>query len=296
MLDRESTFANPVVVDFLKQKAVPVAIDQAYQRRQKDAEGEFYRTIVEQSPRKNANGATTQGLYLVAADGTFLDFTNNRDPDNVIRMLKNGMQRHRFQKIAPLETGKPDRRYNPTPPDGGLIVRVQAKILDGYPEPETQFDRIFQSSVSRDNLWVSQAEHRDLAKGVFASSLALRIARFHLVDNTRGEPPMWETGEVVSHRFAIQGDLVTGHVLLKTGSGDRSYAVDLRGELVVQDGVVKRWDMVAKGIFSGHGPYTRGGPPKPFPLAISFTLADGTDLADTIPPQGSRGWVEGYIR
>jgi hypothetical protein len=25
-------------------------------------------------------------------------------------------------------------------------------------------------------------------------------------------------------------------------------------------------------------------------------LADGTDAADQIPPQGSRGWVQGYIR
>ena len=89
---------------------------------------------------------------------------------------------------------------------------------------------------------------------------------------------------------------VTGHVELKTASGDRSYSVDLRGELVVSEGRVTRWDMVARGIFSGEGRYTRNAPNKPFPLAISFELVDGTDMADAIPPQGSRGWIDGYLR
>ena len=29
---------------------------------------------------------------------------------------------------------------------------------------------------------------------------------------------------------------------------------------------------------------------------LAFTLADGKDAADTIPPQGSRGWLPGYMR
>jgi hypothetical protein len=33
-----------------------------------------------------------------------------------------------------------------------------------------------------------------------------------------------------------------------------------------------------------------------FPLEISFTLADGRDTADAIPPQGSRGWLRGYLK
>lgn len=47
----------------------------------------------------------------------------------------------------------------------------------------------------------------------------------------------------------------------------------------------------ALGDFLGEGPYTSGAPEGKFPLAISFTLADGSDLADRIPPQESRGWV-----
>ena len=296
MLDRESTFANTTIVSFLKKYTIPVAIDQAYQRRQKDSEGDFYRKIVSQSPRKDANGGTTQGLYLSAADGTFMGYTNNRAPSKVISMLKSGMQKRIPLSAKPITKTSTDRRYNPESPEGGLILRVQARILSGYKEPETRFQQIFQTALSRDNLWVTKPEHAELAAGRFPVSLAIRIARFHLVDNTRGEPPMWEPDEVVSHSFHINDETVTGHVELKTTSGNRSYSVDLRGKLIVSKTEVIKWDMVAKGIFSGEGRYTRGAPPEPFPLAISFELADGTDTADSIPPQGSRGWIDGYLR
>lgn len=54
--------------------------------------------------------------------------------------------------------------------------------------------------------------------------------------------------------------------------------------------------MVASGKFRGHGRYTKNPPAGFFPLAISFTLADGSDVADAIPPQGSRGWLESYLQ
>ena len=68
MLDRESTFKNPEVVKLLKENFVPIAIDQAYQRRQKDNEGSFYQKIANQGPRKVGKG-TTQGLYIADASG-----------------------------------------------------------------------------------------------------------------------------------------------------------------------------------------------------------------------------------
>ena len=126
--------------------------------------------------------------------------------------------------------------------------------------------------------------------------LALRIAQFHLVDNTRGEPPFWGESEVVSRQFAMDGDQITGHVELKSAAVDRTYSASLRGQLTLTDGKITALKMVANGLFSGEGPYTGGAPKGQFPLAISFTLADGTDFADAVPPQAARGWVDGYIR
>ncbi len=295
MIDRESTFADKEIVNFLKSRAVPVAIDQWFQRRQKDSEGDFYRRIASQGPRHDFENGTTQGLYMASADGTFLGFTNNRSPEKVKEMMRRAMLQFRPVATEQLAVEREDPRYTLTSPTGGLIVRVQAKVLSGYEETDDAMQKIFQVALSRDNLWVSRSEHSAIAAGRFPKSLAQRIARFHLVDNTRGEPPMWRENEVVNTNFELDGTIVRGHAELSTASGDRSYSVDLLGELQTENGKVVQWDMVASGSFYGEGRYTRGAPLGKFPLAISFTLADGSDIADTIPPQGSRGWLRGYL-
>ena len=99
MLDRESTFKDPEIVRLLKSRFIPVAIDQAYQRRQKDAEGDFYRKIAGQGPRNNFQG-TTQGLYLATASGKFLGFNNNRGGDRIKRMIKKALEGFRAPGAA----------------------------------------------------------------------------------------------------------------------------------------------------------------------------------------------------
>ncbi len=295
MLDRESTFADPTIVKLLQTRFIPVAIDQAYQRRQKDNEGRFYQKIANQGPRKIGRG-TTQGLYTADAAGTLLAFTNNRGAQRVQRMLQTALQKHQPVKVAAITKGLPDARYNPQPPEGGLVVRVTSKILSGYEEPENEFRRIFQTSLGRDNLWIRADEHTKLAKGQLPKSLLKRLARYHLVDNTRGEPTMWRENEIEK----LEGKIINGQlratVQLKTAKGDRGYHTQLLGKLEIKNGRVTRLDLVAKGQFWGEGTYTRNAPKGKFPLAIAFTLADGKDTADTIPPQGSRGWVQGYIQ
>ena len=83
---------------------------------------------------------------------------------------------------------------------------------------------------------------------------------------------------------------------LATDDGERGFDAELRGVLDTEQGRVKAFDFVVRGEFWGEGRFTRGAPEGKFPLAVSFTLADGSDVADRIPPQGSRGWLPGYIR
>ena len=284
----------------LRTRFVPVAIDQAYQRRQKDAEGEFYRKIAGQGPRSNFQ-STTQGLYIATAQGKLLLYNNNRDPAKVQRLLKeklNIFQQNlaEYSRAVAIKPGKVDARYNVSPPKGGLVVRVRAKVLGGYEPTTDRWRAIFQSALSRDNLWISAAEHQALVQGQIPVSLQKRIARFHLVDNTRGEPPMWREKEIRQLKMTVQGNRIEGQVLLRTDSDDRGYQAELFGELEVKAGKVVRLDLLARGDFWGDGPYTRNAPKGRFPLAVSFTLADGTDVADRIPPQGSRGWLPGYLR
>jgi len=293
VLDRASTFSDQKVIEALTTQFIPVAIDQAYQRRQKDAEGEFYRKIAGQGPRNNFQ-VTTQGMYVAGPDGTYLGYTNSRNIREVHKLLSNARSRYKPVSVNGIETGAKDRRYNPEPPDGGLVIRVKAKVLGGYPEAMSERDAIFQNAVSRDNLWVTHAEHQSLVKGEFPVSLQRKIARFHLVDNTRGEPPMWQLEEVELIHLVLKNGEVRGDVMLSNESGDRGYKASFFGQVEVQDQKVTRFDLVAKGMFWGHGRFTRNPPPGKFPLAISFRLADHTDVADAIPPQGSRGWIDGY--
>ena len=295
MLDRESTFKDPEIVSLLKSRFIPVAIDQAYQRRQKDTEGDFYRKIAGQGPRNNFKG-TTQGLYLATASGKLLGFNNNRGGDRIRRMMKKALDGFEAPAAAVIKRSKVDARYNPKPPEGGLVVRVQTKVLGGYEKTEDRWRKIFQNALSRDNLWVTKEEHEALAAGKVPSALQKRIARYHLVDNTRGEPPMWKADEVRSIEFSLEDGRLSGSVHLETASGKRGYKVSLLGRVEKKDGRITRFDLVARGEFWGEGTYTRGAPKGRFPLAASFTLADGSDIADGVPPQGSRGWVRGYLR
>ncbi|MEM9646476.1 MAG: hypothetical protein AAF989_15905 [Planctomycetota bacterium] len=298
MLDRESTFAQPEIVKLLKTQFVPVAIDQAYQRRQKDTEGEFYRKIAGQSPRSDFNG-TTQGFYVATANGKLLLYNNNRDPEKVLRLMKKSLAEFNadseLAKADPVQSKKIDPRYHLTLPAGGLAIRVHAKVMGGYEPTDDRWQRIFQTAVSRDNLWISPAEHKSIVRGKFPDTLLTRIARFHLVDNTRGEPTMWREAEIRKAEIVLKDGKLTGHVELKTDDGARGFNTELKGHLVIDVGKITRFDMVAYGQHWGAGRYTRNPPPGKFPLAITFTLADGTDIADKIPPQGSRGWLRGYM-
>jgi len=299
VIDRASTFAQPEIVELLKTRFVPVAIDQACQRRQKDSEGEFYRKIASQSPRNNFN-ATTQGFYIATPRGDLMLYNNNRDPAKLLRLMKERLREYNLgahtKRVLPLNPEIVDPRYTIEAPQGGLVVRVQAKVLDGYQQAKSSSQAIFQSAISRDNLWITQSEHESVLAGRFPRKLAERIARFHLVDNTRGEPPMWKKDEIRSLEMKLDEGELTGSVHLETADGQRGYVTELRGQIEVDDDQVRVFDVVSLGEFWGEGRFTRNAPEGRFPLVVTFRLADGSDVADPLPPQGARGWVDGYLK
>lgn len=297
MIDRASVFADQEIAELLKSRFIPVAIDQAYQRRQQDAEGRFYRKIAGQGPRNNFR-STTQGRYIATPSGELLGYSNNRDLSRLRRMMETALADYREQGEQPtkkLTTGALDPRFARRPPEGGCVVRVSGKVLGGYGPTTSRWRTIMQNAVSRDNLWILADEQRQLAKGRLPERLQRRIVRFHLVDATRGEPPMWREHEIRSLDLRLTGGRLTGKVRLQTDSGDRGYEADLLGYVESKDGRLVRFDIVALGSFWGEGRFTRHAPKGRFPLAISFSLVDGSDVADQVPPQGARGWLAGYL-
>lgn len=300
MLDRASTFADPEIIRLLQTQFVPVAIDQFAQRRQQDAEGEFWRRIIAPSPRPDPKG-TTQGLYVAAPDGTFLGYNNNRGPERIKALLLqclDDFDKIRGRKAEPLVVAKPDQRFLHAPPEGVRVVRVHAQVLGGYGEPKDQWEQIFQESVSRDTLWITAAEERALVDDhTVPPSLLRRLALFHLVDNTRGEPTFWTEEEIKEAELTIGKDgTLTGRVHLARQDGGSGYEAELRGVVEGKEGRLTRFDLVAHGDYWGAGRYTRKPPEGRFPLGVSFRLGDPANPLDQVRPQGAKSWWQNYLK
>lgn len=288
-----SNFSHSEIIELLKSEFVPVAIDQWYERKQKDPCGDFYRKIMKQGSRNNFN-RTTQGKYAVAPDGTLLGETNHRSAERLITMLESALKNYEPEDVEIVEPINVDATYSRVLPKGGLVVRVHTKILGGYPKAENEWQEIFQDAVARDNLWIQAEEIQALTKGTFPDSLAIRIAKFNLIDNTRGEPPMWNADEIKKLDWNLNAGVLEGKFLLETDDQDRGFEGEVFGHIACENETLTRFDLVVKGLFWGEGRYTPGAPPGKFPIAITFRLADGTDAADQVAPQGTKGWLPSY--
>ena len=298
MLDRASTFADKTVLTLLKNRFVTVAIDQWYTRRQQDTEGEFWRNIAGQGPR-NDSRQTQHGLYLAGADGQLLAYTNNRGPDRIRGLLEQAALEYSVPSdVVPLQRTSIDQKYKASLPVGAAVVRVRAKVEGGYAPTDDRWEQLFQSAVSRDNLWITAEEQASLAGGTIPEAFAIRLLRFHLVDNTRGEPPIWTREDIRQWSLTLEdGGQLSGTAHLETADGSRGYQATLRGELAWgPDQKLQQLHIFVEGQFWGSGPFTRTPPAGKLPLVIAFSLADGSDPADSIAPHGSRGWLDGYLR
>ncbi len=290
-----SVLSNPEVVELMKSKFVPLAVDQHDHRRRKDAEGELFEKVLAQAGR--GLDGYSQGFYIFTPGGKLLEFSNTTSGEHVKRMLESALRKFDPAGDAPVpEAGGTDGRFAYPIPEGGLVVEVTAKVLGGYDDAARESQKIYQSSLGRDHLWLRKDEAEALARGELPEGVKARLARYHLVDNTRGEPPFWRADEVRRLELKLEAGRLSGAVHLETAKGDRGYQAEVRGSFEAKDGKVVRLDAVAKGEFWGEGTYTRGAPKGRFPFAVAFRLIEPKDEADKAPPGGARGNLKGYMK
>ena len=258
----------------IRERFVPVAIDQGYQRRQNDAEGEFWRSIASQEPRNFFRG-TDQGLYACSADGTLLGFNNNRSPGRHRAFLLDALSAWRPTKAAATREGTRDPRYDIRPPVGGIVVNVTSKVL--------RDDAV---SIGRDHLWIRKEEQDRLARGEVPEELKRRIACCHLDDNTRGIPGFWGDSDIRGLELTLHDGLLSGWVHLE--SGGREFLAGILGVVESSEGRVTRFDLVANGSYRDQESRR--------PFAVAFTLIAADSEADQVPPQKAFGCLEGYYR
>jgi hypothetical protein len=301
---------------------VSVAADDWYQRRREDAEGKFFREVANQGPRRGEGGSTRQGIYCFTADGKLLAYKNAGQLPDVMRdTLRQGLRE--WNKL-PAERRKPgaikvdsldktDPRYTRTPPAGGLIVNVYTRILDREDGKYCKgtCKTLGGDRAARDHLWLTESEWKSLVpadpkkgdKAALPAKIAERILRFHLTDNTRGEPPMWRQEDIRKHDLSLIVDEVTdsrivlrfeGSALLASNAdvakADRGFDVRILGHVGFDrtKKAIDRFDAVAVGEHWGEGTFTRGARPGRQPLGIAFELASGKSAADLVPPQAGR--------
>ncbi len=301
---------------------IAVCTDDWYTRRRKDAEGEFFRTMATAAGKKGDNGGTRQGIYVFAADGTPLAYKNaGQDAEVMKGVFKDALakfkklpeEKRKAGAIAVPELGKVDANYTRTLPDGGLAVQVNTRILDlkrGEYCTAT-CNTTGGDQASRDFLWLTAADVKEMLppkaeKGEVYSlpdAVGQRIARFHLIDNTRGEPPFWRKEqvrkstwtltviEVTDDAFDLRLDSsVTLATNADTGKADRGYEGKVGGVLRY-DRKGKRFDKVelaGVGKHWGEAEFTKGARPGKTLLGFAFTLADPTKPGEGIPPQGTK--------
>ncbi len=304
MLDRASTFADDEIIALLQTKYVPVVANASHHGWLKDDESEFYRKVVFQRADVK-KGNAHQGFYIFSPDGKMVEGWNNRDPDKVKRLLKQSLASYRSPSQVETLKREKDRRFVGTLPPGAVVVDVFSKITQADWPPyrdqwDERFGKMFRESTGRDHLWITQPEITRLARGEFPESLARRIGRYHLVDNTRGEPPFWKSNEVRASKSKVAPDRgalrVESQMTLVTNKGDRGYDADLFGYVETKAGKLTRFDLVARGQYWGHGQYTGENAPRgKFTLAIVFTLANPKAEATKVLPQGCNDWPE-YLK
>jgi hypothetical protein len=325
---RASVFADPKTIELVNKNFIAVAADDWYQRRRDDAEGRFWMKVSEQGHRKGVGSSTRQGIYCFTADGELLASRNHLDPkvmhDEFRKALRKWEQlpesRRKPGAVKIEDAGTPDDRYHREPPRGGLVLRTYTRILDrtddGYCKAACKHPG--HDFAALDHVWLTADEWKGLIpaspkKGdtiELPRNIAVRLARFHLVDNTRGEPPHWQSKDIRTLRlsFTVEevGDAtlklwLDGEALLATNvdvkKADRGFDVKLLGRVEVDRAkkTITRFDALAIGEHWGQGPFTGGARPGRSPLGIAFELATGEEQADRVPPQGART-LSGYYR
>jgi hypothetical protein len=301
---RALVFSNPEVIRLLQTDFVPYAGDQWYLHRQQDEAGRFFWKVAQQGYRRDAPvDETRQGVYAATPDGELLGSLNHPGsaPRN-IEMMHSALAQ--WQKRTGTETAAASRdtdaEYLRRPPDGGLILNVFSRIPLPPPAGVAWTPN---QATGRDHLWITREEWHSLlptrwengATYPVPRALAMRLLRFHLVDNVRGEPDMWTEGDVHQADLHLRVDDADAGRLRLEGSAKmerenrRGYEARVQGFLTYdrKREQFTRFDLLSWGEAWGTGTFTGGAPPGRFPLVIAASLAGDTP-GDRIPPQASR--------
>jgi hypothetical protein len=242
--------------------------------------------------------STRQGIYVCAPSGKFLASINSNDPDRVLDMMRAGLraweQLPDAERWLPAQSAiQPRHRWEDSYPRGGLIANVISRDLPAQCDPAAPCE----VKWNQDYVWFSKQEARQWLSadpkpgGVhqLPDELVARLARFHFVDNVKGQTPQFSRSGVQGSRIETKVEEVAGSSVKLTisgltigASGDGWWQssngvvtrVLGRATFDLDQGAFIQFEMVALGRRWGHTRYNaRSRDAESGPLGYVFRLA-----------------------
>ncbi len=167
-------------------------------------------------------GGSTQGYYVIAADGTGI-FWDNYIP-RLREALDRGLARYRQSPSRRAEISNELLRdaAPQSPPPGTSVVRLFTRI-----RPVPAGAHSHNNNLGRDYMWVLADEVREMLSAAeggqpfdMPRTLVARLVTFHLVDNVRGQVWPYRPGDVSRARFTARPTGSDGQVRRFTFTGD----------------------------------------------------------------------------
>ena len=246
MIVREATLNDPAVVALLREKFVPMAIDNVDFPNQTAAERDF---LIDKGWT-----APTNGQSAFTADGRALGRGYFFEARELEKFLREALERFAGGEAAPPERKRTAEeeamRTNALrrkltlhfPPPDMLVANLTWKVVGDYGRAEgndtsagDKYASLFQNAVGVDRLWINAAEQAALASGQWPESLTRRLAR--MLGYMSGTRP-----DAVRPRIACRDGIVTG---TWTGAGGNLGV--LKGEVGSRDGKVTTLRLLARG-------------------------------------------------
>lgn len=284
MWDRRFLFTDDKIIAKLRD-FIPMVGNTHDLQNHRSPIGTWFKQTASKVNTRNLDEQTSQGFYVVAADGSAYVFNNNRSVERVLQTLDTGMAGFRSSPPAKVEIAQ-EKQWAPEPPADATVLRVYSRI-----RPVPQGCDTSNENLQRDHFWLLAPEVAALRKGEVPEALTLRLCRFVFVDAIRGEPDFWRGDQIRSRSFKVSGTSLTGSFEMQTADGKRGMAGSLELQ-ISKSGKVKGF---AETISWGPGTYTPNPPAGKFPLKFAFIMAPKT--RDTVAPQAAmfgREYLTGY--
>gem|GEM_PF-2010120 len=299
-------FKNQEVINRLKTEFIPFAGNTNELQVSKFDSPEkawFLSTGSKLSPNIT-KGGTAQGFYVVGADGQGYAYSiSGRQKDEFMRLLDEGMAKFRASPSVPIKLDiLPIKTWTRTPPKDSLVVRTISRVL-----PLPAGADVRNTSIGRDHYWIFSEDVAEIknAKGTtfpMPTKMARRMARFHLVDNVRGEPNRWRYDnarvlDITMKRLSPTDYSFEGLYKLTNmeaqGGKEKGIAGRITGVITLDSKTMRatNFEAFAEGYAWGDHVNTSGAPPGKFPIKIAFRSVDD-EISRSVSPQQSYFWDE----